>query len=80
MPNGLFCLTLWIGPFQFGVWFWGVFLLLFQSFQIPTFNENSVDSDQTPRSVESGQGLYCFPSVSLLLSIRVNTAFQVSET
>ena len=37
---------------------------------IPLFNANSVDPDQTPRSAASDQGLHCLPT-SLLLNARL---------
>ena len=52
--------TLWAGPFLMeGVSDW--FLLLPRIIEIYVSVENSVDPDQTPRSVASDVGLHCLP-------------------
>ena len=52
--------TLWAGPFLMeGVSDW--FLLLPRFIEIYVSVENSVDPDQTPRSVASDVGLHCLP-------------------
>ena len=61
--------TLLTGPFPI----WGVFgyILLIPCFiEIPVFNANSVDRDQTPRSAASDLGLHCL-SMSLLGDARL---------
>ena len=64
MPSRLFYHTLWTGPFPAeGVS--GLLLLLPYFINISVFNTNSVDPDQTPRSVASDLGLHCLP-VSIL--------------
>ena len=42
------------------------FLILLCFIEIPVFNANSVDPDQTPRSAASDQGLHCLPMFLLL--------------
>ena len=46
----------------------GLVVLLTCSIEIPLLNANSVDPDQTPRSVESDLGLHCLP-MSLIWDI-----------
>ena len=61
-------LTLKTGPFPVkGVS--GKFILPWFT-EIPVLNANSVDPDQTPRSVASDLGLHCFP-VSILWDARL---------
>ena len=57
-------LCLWIGPFAIADCVVS-FLLLPYYIEIPVFNANSVDPDQTPRSAASDLGLHCLP-MSLL--------------
>ena len=60
MPSRLFYLSLWTGPFLIeGVSEW--FLLLPCIIEIPIFNANTVDPDQTPQNAASDQGLHCLP-------------------
>ena len=40
----------------------GYFLLLLYFIEIPVLNANSIDADQTPRSVASDLGLHCLPA------------------
>ena len=47
----------------------GQFLSLPCFIEIPDFNANSADPDQTPRSAASDLGLHCLP-MSLLLDAR----------
>ena len=49
---------------------WLVFLLLLWFTEIPVFNANSVDPDQTPRSAASDLDLHCLP-MSLLWDARL---------
>ena len=53
-----FTSTLWPGPFIIE-WVSGFFLVLKYIMKIPVFNANSIDPDQTPRSVASALGLHC---------------------
>ena len=46
-------------------------LLLSCAIEIPPVNANSVDPDQTPRSVESYLGLLCL-SISIVWASRIN--------
>ena len=55
---------MWIGPFRIKR-VSGQFLLSPCFIEIPLFNANSVDPDETPRSVASDQGLHCL-QMSLL--------------
>ena len=48
-----------------------LFLLSSQFIDIPVYNADSVDPDQTPRSVTSYLGLHCLP-MSLLRDTRRN--------
>ena len=57
--------TLQTGPFPIERVSGSSLSLLPSSTEIPVFNANSVDLDQTPRSVASDLGLHCFP-MSLL--------------
>ena len=41
----------------------GFFLIIPCFIEIPVFNANSVDFDQSPRSAMSDLGLYCFDNV-----------------
>ena len=64
-------LNLWTGPFQkegMSGYFFIITCIITMFIQIPVFNANSVDPDQTPRSV-SDPGLHCL-SVSLLWDAR----------
>ena len=58
MPSGLFYHNSLGGSISYirGVWF----LLLSCFVEISEFKANSVDPDQTPHSVASDLGLYCF--------------------
>ena len=72
MPNDFF--TSLFGQFHFQLkGMSGVLLLLslllLLLLEIPAFNANSVDPDQTPRSAVSDLGLHCLP-VSLLSDAR----------
>ena len=59
MPNGLLYLHSSISNIR-GVW---LFLLLLLPFfiEIPVFNSNSEDPDQTPRTAPSDLGLHFLP-------------------
>ena len=50
------------GPFpvQRVVW---LFLIIRRFIEIPVFNANSIDPDQTPHSAASDLGLHCFADV-----------------
>ena len=51
--------TLWTDLFQIAgclISFYCYYVI-----EIPVFNANSVDTDQTPRSAASGLDLHCFP-------------------
>ena len=64
MPSKLFYLMTWdrsISNLR-GVWLRFIFILISD---VSVFNANSVDPDQTPRSVASDLGLNCLP-MSLL--------------
>ena len=69
MPSGLLYLHSpdWSISNIRGVW---LVLLLSCFKQIPVFNANNVDPDQTPRSAASDLGLHCLP-MSLLWDTRL---------
>ena len=63
-------LTLWTGPGRFPIYgMSGQFLLLPCFIEITVFNANSVDPDQTPRSVASDLDLH-YLTMSLLWGAR----------
>ena len=60
MPNELFYLMCWTNAFLIeGVS--GQFLLLPYFIEIPVFDVNSLDPDQTPHSAASDLGIDCLP-------------------
>ena len=63
MPSGLFYLNSLDRSIS------DKFLLLLWFTEIPVFNSNSVDPDQTPRALMSDLGLHCLP-MSLLWKAR----------
>ena len=74
-------LVLWTGPFPVH---WAsdhfIIITMFCSVEIPVFNSNSVDSDQTLRSAASELDLHCLP-MSLLWDARyklVNIVYLIS--
>ena len=69
MPFGLFYLKSFDRSISNRKGFW-LFLLLLCFKEIPVFNSNSVDPDQTPHSAASDLGLHCLP-MSLLLDARL---------
>ena len=54
-------------------------LIIFFFIEISVFNANSVDPDQTPRSVASDLGLHCLP-MSSLRDARLKWVKQVKFT
>ena len=64
MPNGLFYLSFWDRSISNRRDVWLV-LIIIVFIAIPVSNANSVDPDQTPRSVASDLGLHCL-KISLL--------------
>ena len=63
MPSGLFYLN---SLEKFISYIRGVWLVFYYCIiEIPELNANSIDPDQTPRSVASDLGLHCLPKVRL---------------
>ena len=76
MPNGLFYLHISDRSIS-NIRVSGYILLLPCFIEVPVFNSNKVDPDQTPRSVASDMGLRCLP-MSFLWDARlkwVNSVF-----
>ena len=78
MPNGLFYLHSSNRPISNirGVWL-VVFFLSPCFIEIPVFNANSVDPDQTPRSAASDLGLHCLLMSLLWDAIGLNGLMHV---
>ena len=68
MLSGLFYLNSWDRSISYitGVW---LVIIVTIFIEIPVFNTNSVDPDQTPQNAASDLGLY-FLSVSILWDTR----------
>ena len=57
----------------------GYFLIIPCFIEIPVFDANSVDPDQTPRSAASDPGLHCLPT-SLLWDDRLKWVKEIKCT
>ena len=62
-------LPFWTHPFPIEAGVWLVFIFTIYCIEIPVFNANSVDPDQTPRSAASDLGLHIFCACNTLMAV-----------